>query len=71
MKEEILIKILGILLGVFVGIIIGALIFWGLGNLFIYAFNIDYEWTFLHGFVSELIWMLLIQLFKNLKNNNK
>lgn len=40
-------------------VIVGTLIFWGIGNLFIMVFNINYKWTFVHGFLIELIWIVL------------
>lgn len=46
-------------------LLIGSLIFWGLGNLIIYVFHIDYTWTFLHGVVADLVWNLLKGLFSN------
>lgn len=45
-----------------VAVLLGSLIFWGLGNLIIMVFNINYKWTFIHGFVIELIWIMLKQL---------
>ena len=44
---------------------IGSLIFWGLGNLIIWAFHIDYNWTFLHGFVVDLIYMIIDGMFRH------
>ena len=45
-------------------IAIGSLIMWGVGNLIIYVFHIDYEWTILHGVVADLIFLLLKVIFK-------
>lgn len=42
---------------------IGSLIFWELGNLFIIIFHIDYTWTFLHGLVIDLIFIVLQNIF--------
>lgn len=44
---------------------IGSLIFWGIGNLIIFVFKINYEWTILHGLVSQIIFMILRNIFKN------
>lgn len=60
MKELLLaVSILLIALG------INTLTFWGVGNLVIYAFNIDYTWTILHGFVFALVWNIVKGLFSN------
>lgn len=45
--------------------VVGSLIFWGVGNLVILVFRIDYLWTFLHGFVAMLIYLILHGLFHN------
>lgn len=58
--EDILIKIIVIILT----LLISASIFWGLGNLIIFVFKINYEWTFLHGIVATLIYLLFKGLFK-------
>ena len=58
-KEEAIATIIAGILGVIAGIFIGSLIFWGLGNLIIYVFNISYNWTFLHGLVCQLLYMLI------------
>ena len=47
-----------------VGILLGSLICWGLGNVIIFIFKINYTWTFLHGFGLELIYLFLRGLFK-------
>lgn len=47
-----------------VSIILETLIFWGLGNLIIWVFKINYSWTILHGLVVDFIWLLLCQIFK-------
>ena len=55
-------KIIIILVFLF-GILIGSLIFWGLGNLVILVFKINYTWTFLHGLIVELIYLILKGIF--------
>lgn len=52
-----------VILGFLTGILIGSLIFWGLGNLFIFVFKINYSWTILHGFIAEILYMLLKEIF--------
>lgn len=60
--EKILCFIFAIL-GFCVSILIGTLICWGLGNLVILVFKINYTWTFLHGLVAELIYLLIKEIF--------
>ena len=53
-------------------IVIGAfllagLVFWGLGNLVIYLFRLNYEWTFFHGLGTELIIFIIKLIIKELK----
>lgn len=52
-----------IILGFLFGILISSLIFWGLGNLVILVFKINYTWTFLHGLVAELIYLIIKGIF--------
>lgn len=42
---------------------ISSLIFWGLGNLIIFVFKIDYTWTIWHGLVCALVFVLLKEIF--------
>ena len=42
---------------------LGSLIFWGIGNLVIFVFHIDYSWTFFHGLVIDLIFLVLKNIF--------
>lgn len=53
-----------LIISLFISIILGTLIFWGLGNLIIFVFKINYEWTFLHGLVVQLVFMILRNIFK-------
>lgn len=52
-----------IILGFLFGILIGTLIFWGLGNLIIWVFKINYTWTILHSLVAEFIYLLIKGIF--------
>ena len=63
--------ILAIIAGAIVGLLINGLIWWGIGNLVIYVFNIDYVWTFLHGLCISLITVSLIPHNLRIKLNNK
>lgn len=58
MKSLMIAMILSLLFAIFVG----SIVFWGLGALIVYVFNIDYNWTILHGFCCELLYILLKQL---------
>ena len=53
-----------LIISFFISIILGTLIFWGLGNLIVFVFKINYEWTFLHGLVVQLVFMILRNIFK-------
>lgn len=48
----------------FIVMFLGASIFWGLGNLVIWVFRIDYTWTILHGLVAEFFYVVLKEIFK-------
>lgn len=59
-----LIVALIIIIGAF---LLSGLIFWGLGNLIIYLFKINCQWTFFHGLGVETILIiakLIIREFK-------
>ena len=58
--------LIGILLAIllFLGMIgIFTLIFWGLGNLVIWAFKIDFTWEIWHCLVVVIIYMILRGIF--------
>lgn len=42
---------------------IGSLIFWGLGLLIVKVFGLTYVWTFWHGLVCEIIYIILKEIF--------
>lgn len=63
-------KFLYAMIGFIFGIGLGSLIFWGLGNLVIWVFHLDYTWTFMHGIVADLIWLLISGLFKQRSDKN-
>lgn len=50
-------------------LIIGGCIFWGLGSFIIWAFNIDFLWTFWHGLACEFIFIVLKNIFNGGKKN--
>lgn len=60
-------RILIILLGILVMYAISSIIFWGLGNLIVWVFHLNYTWTILHGLVGALIYSLIKGIFENKK----
>ena len=65
MKKKNLKKFILVSLIIFILVILlGTLIFWGVGNLIIWVFDINYKWTLLHGLVADIIWLLLCEIFK-------
>lgn len=56
--EEILVLLIWL-----VSNLIGTLIFWGVGNLVILVFGINYSWTILHGLVAQVIYLILRGIF--------
>lgn len=59
MKKDMFIIIIGALIGYLIGTIFVSLIFWGVGNLIVYVFSINYAWTFLHGLICTLIFQMI------------
>lgn len=55
--------IIAFILATIIVIGLGSLIFWGIGNLVIFVFHIDYTWTFLHGFATDLVFLALKGIF--------
>lgn len=51
------------ILVVLLAISLSSLIFWGLGNLIIWVFKINYTWTILHGLVCAVVFALLKEIF--------
>ncbi len=51
------------ILVVLLAISLSSLIFWGLGNLIILVFKINYTWTIWHGLVCALVFVLLKEIF--------
>ena len=66
---EIIKYILGAILIISIKILLSALILWGVGNLIIFVFKINYDWTILHGLASSFIYDLLKEIFSG--NINK
>lgn len=56
--------VLGIsVIAIIVAFALSSLIFWGLGNLIIWIFKINYTWTILHGLACALVYVLLKEIF--------
>ena len=53
-----------ILIALFAAYSIDALVIWGLGNLILHLFSIEYTWTFWHGFGSAITINLIRWFFK-------
>ncbi len=58
-----LVIIIGIILIIACYFGLSSLIFWGIGNLIIQVFKIDYVWTIWHGLVCALIFLMLKDIF--------
>ena len=52
--------IIAILIGLIVDLFIGGLVWWGIGSLIVYAFHINYTWTFLQGLCISLLTFILV-----------
>ena len=55
--------VLGTIFIIAFAFVLSSLIFWGLGNLIIWIFKINYTWTFLHGLACALVFALLKEIF--------
>lgn len=64
---KVLVAIIGLIVGFTLVYGLATLIFWGLGNLIIYVFSINYTWTILHGFVCALVYSVLQGIFRGSK----
>jgi len=60
----ILLGIIAFLILVISVLAIEGLIFWGIGSLIIYVFNIPFSWGFLEGVVVALCFEMLSSIFK-------
>ena len=60
--KGILVVLLAILI-VAIAFILNGLVFWGIGSLVCVVFEINYNWTFLHGFVTGLVLFILSGIF--------
>lgn len=59
-----LISILIVIALIFIELLLEALVFWGVGCLFVYVFNIPFVWTFFHGCVLACGAMAIKAIFK-------
>lgn len=64
-KKDLIVKILVIVIVAIGAFIIGTLIFYGIGNLIIKVFNINFKWTILHSVCAEIVYCLLKEIFSN------
>ena len=69
MKKNSFVEIIGIIVYTIIivcfAVSISGLCMWGIGNLVIHVFKINYEWTYLHGLTTTIVLMILAGLFKN------
>lgn len=56
-------KVLGFVFLILLLVFMSSLFFWGLGNLIIWVFKINYTWTIWHGVVVTVIVMVLKSIF--------
>lgn len=66
-KRNLIIKILVIVTIAIGAFILGTLIFYGIGNLIIKVFDINFKWTILHSICAEIAYLLLKEIFSNKK----
>ena len=45
-------------------VIVGSITFWLLGMLFCYIFRIPYNWTFMHGCLINVMFLLLLAIVR-------
>lgn len=50
---------------------ISGLCMWGIGNFVIYVFEIDYEWTYLHGLATSIVLAVVGSAFKSSSSSSK
>lgn len=66
-KKDLIVKILVIVTVAIGAFILGTLIFYGIGNLIIKVFDINFKWTMLHSVCAEIAYLLLKEIFSNKK----
>jgi len=64
-KKDLIVKILVIVTVAIGAFILGTLIFYGIGNLIIKVFDINFKWTILHSICAEIAYLLLKGIFSN------
>ena len=64
-KKDLIVKILVIITMLIVGFMLGTLVFYGIGNLIIKVFDINFKWTILHSICAEIVYLLLKEIFSN------
>ena len=66
-NKNLIVKILVIITMLIGGFMLGTLVFYGIGNLIIKIFDINYKWTVLHGICAEIVYLILKEIFSNKK----
>lgn len=60
---ELIVKALSIIVLVLIAFTLGTLVFYGLGSLIVWAFNINFEWTIWHSVCAEMVYCLIKGMF--------
>lgn len=60
---DLIAKFLGIITLMLITFTLGTLIFYGLGSLIVWAFNINFEWTIWHSVCAEMVYCLIKGMF--------
>lgn len=58
---------LGVLALLIVCFTLSGLFYWGVGSFIIWAFSINFTWTFWHGLSVSFIMFILSTIIKNIK----
>ena len=68
MKDGVLIAVIALIM-IAISVLLSGLVCWGIGAFVVWAFNINFVWTFWHGIAASLVLGLLGGYVKeNIKN---
>jgi hypothetical protein len=59
---------LSTILIIILGLALSGLVFWGIGELIVWAFKIGFVWTYWHGLYTAIVVNVLSSIFEG-KNN--
>lgn len=60
---DLIVKFLTIITLMLITFTLGTLVFYGLGSLIVWAFNINFEWTIWHSVCAEMVYCLIKGMF--------